>query len=52
MKFIDEATIRVRAGNGGNGVAAFRRENIFLREDLPEAMAVEEVLFMLLLIRD
>ena len=26
MKFIDEATIRVRAGNGGNGVAAFRRE--------------------------
>ena len=26
MKFIDEAIIRVRAGNGGNGVAAFRRE--------------------------
>lgn len=26
MKFIDEATIRVYAGNGGNGVAAFRRE--------------------------
>jgi GTP-binding protein len=26
MKFIDEATIQVLAGNGGNGVAAFRRE--------------------------
>ena len=26
MKFIDEATIRVYAGEGGNGVATFRRE--------------------------
>ncbi len=26
MKFIDEATIQVHAGNGGNGVASFRRE--------------------------
>lgn len=26
MKFIDEATIEVHAGKGGNGVAAFRRE--------------------------
>jgi GTP-binding protein len=26
MKFIDEATIRVYAGDGGNGVATFRRE--------------------------
>ena len=26
MKFIDEATIEVTAGNGGNGVASFRRE--------------------------
>ncbi|MAC66619.1 MAG: GTPase ObgE [Proteobacteria bacterium] len=26
MKFIDEAEIKVKAGNGGNGVAAFRRE--------------------------
>ena len=26
MKFIDEATIRVHAGNGGNGCASFRRE--------------------------
>jgi GTP-binding protein len=26
MKFVDEATIRVHAGNGGNGCASFRRE--------------------------
>ena len=26
MKFVDEANIRVEAGNGGDGVASFRRE--------------------------
>ena len=26
MKFVDEATIRVKAGNGGNGCLSFRRE--------------------------
>jgi GTP-binding protein len=26
MKFVDEATIQVRAGDGGNGVVSFRRE--------------------------
>ena len=26
MKFVDEADIRVDAGNGGNGVVGFRRE--------------------------
>ncbi|MEO1899096.1 MAG: GTPase ObgE, partial [Methylococcales bacterium] len=26
MRFVDEAEIRVEAGNGGNGVATFRRE--------------------------
>ena len=26
MKFVDEVEIRVEAGDGGNGVASFRRE--------------------------
>ena len=26
MKFIDEATINIYAGDGGNGIATFRRE--------------------------
>ena len=26
MKFVDEASIQVSAGNGGNGSASFRRE--------------------------
>src|SRR5580693_5074166 len=26
MKFVDEATVRVQAGNGGRGSASFRRE--------------------------
>ena len=26
MKFIDEATIKIFAGDGGNGIASFRRE--------------------------
>ena len=29
MRFVDEAVITVQAGDGGNGVASFRRENLF-----------------------
>ena len=31
MKFVDEASIRVEAGNGGNGAASFRREKFIPR---------------------
>lgn len=31
MKFVDEATIRVQAGNGGNGALSFRREKFIER---------------------
>jgi GTP-binding protein len=31
MKFVDEATIRVQAGNGGNGCLSFRREKFIAR---------------------
>lgn len=27
MKFVDEAVIKVQAGDGGNGVVSFWREN-------------------------
>jgi len=31
MKFVDEATITVRAGDGGHGVVSFRREKFIPR---------------------
>lgn len=30
MKFVDEVEIRVEAGDGGNGLASFRKELISL----------------------
>jgi len=28
MKFLDQAKINIKAGNGGSGSASFRRENL------------------------
>ena len=46
MSFIDEASIELIAGKGGNGCLSFRRENLFLRAVLmEETEAAEGVLF-------
>jgi len=31
MKFVDESTIKIEAGKGGNGIASFRREKYIPR---------------------
>lgn len=51
MKFVDEAVIRVDAGDGGNGVVSFRREKYVPKVALMVAMAVTAVTYILLLMR-
>ena len=46
--FLDTAKIQVKAGNGGDGMVAFRRENMFLMAVLGVAMAVEAAMLFLL----
>lgn len=46
MKFIDEALIRVEAGDGGNGCVSFRRENLSPKVVLMVVMAVMAVMFI------
>ena len=46
MKFVDEAKIEVFAGKGGNGVASFRRENLFLKAVPTAETAAAAALFM------
>jgi len=40
MKFVDEASIKVHAGKGGNGCLSFRRKNIFPKVAQMVAMGV------------
>ena len=46
MKFIDEALIRVEAGDGGNGCASFRREKYIPKGGPIKAMVVTVVTFI------
>lgn len=49
MRFIDEAIVTVKAGDGGNGIASFRRENTSRAVVLMAVTAAVAVTFMSLL---
>ncbi|UWV94241.1 hypothetical protein NW062_03200 [Mycoplasmopsis cynos] len=49
-RFIDEITISVQAGKGGNGMISFRREARVDKGTQMEAMVVVVVTFTLLVI--
>ena len=42
MKFVDEAVVSVKAGNGGNGCLSFRREKFIAKGGLMAVMGVLE----------
>ena len=42
MKFLDQVKIMIKAGDGGNGCVAFRREKFIEFGDLTEVTAVTE----------
>jgi hypothetical protein len=51
MKFVDEAIIKVKAGDGGNGCISFRREKYIEFGVLMVAMVAMVVVFFYRLIK-
>lgn len=48
--FVDELTVKLMAGSGGDGCTSFRRKNLFRWEDLMgEMVVVVQVLFLRLI---
>ena len=45
--FIDRVKMKLKAGNGGNGLVAFRRENMYPWEDRQEGMAATAAILFL-----
>ena len=48
MQFIDKAKLKISSGKGGNGVVAWRRENLLIKADLPAETVVKAEAFILL----
>lgn len=46
MRFIDEAIVTVKAGDGGNGIVSFRRENTSQKAVPMAVMAAKAVMCM------
>lgn len=45
MKFVDEAVVKVQAGDGGNGVVSFWREKFVAKGGLMVATVVTVVMY-------
>lgn len=45
MKFVDEAVVKVQAGDGGSGVVSFWREKFILKVALMVATVVMVVMY-------
>lgn len=49
--FVDQVKISLKAGDGGNGITAYRRENMYHLVALPVVMAVKVLQLFLKLMK-